>query len=175
MTVFVGTLLLLGLVALLVWAIALCLSVLGGAQLVTTPKSVYPRMLEFAGISPSESFIELGSGLGYVAAAAARFSESNQVVGVDISPLWVWLARLLHRGSGATFRVGNVYATDLRSIDVVYCYLLPSMLTKLEEKFAEELKSGSRVITYGFPLPNRQPTSFINRTADHGPLFLYEY
>mgnify|MGYP001608796737 CR=1 FL=1 len=159
---------------LLVGAIMMLLSVLGGAQLVTTSKAAWPLIIDLAGLKPAEVFVELGSGFGYVSGYVAR-STPARVIGIDLAPLWVWLARLIQGGSGANFRIGNVFATDLKMTDVVYCYLLPPMLTKLENKFEVELQPGSRVITYGFPLTTRRPHRVIERTATHGPLYCYHY
>ena len=55
-----------------------------------------------------------------------------------LSWLWVVLARFLHRGTGATFKVGSAYTVDLSRTSVVYCYLLPAMLAG----------SGRRLVTY---------------------------
>jgi len=161
-------------ISLLVVAAMLLLSVLGGAQLVTTPKVVWPLIVKLAGLKSGEQWMELGSGLGYVSGFVGR-STKARVVGIDLALLWVWLARILQQGSSAEFRVGNLFTADLTQVDVVYCYLLPPMLTKLELKFVAQLRPSSRVITYGFPLPNRDATRSIKRTKDHGPLFLYEY
>lgn len=158
----------------LLWAASNLIAVIGGAQLVGTPRATVVSIVKIANLSPSETFLELGSGLGFVSRAVARTSHAT-VIGIDISPLWVLIARLLATGTGATFRIGSVYAADLRSVDMAYCYLLPPMLARLEPKFAEELRPGSRVITYGFPLPNRKPTRTIGQTDTHGPLFLYTY
>lgn len=146
-------------------------SIVSGAQLVTTPPAAIKQLVTLV---PKGVFVELGSGLGAVSRAVGRRPHTS-AIGIDISPLWVFVARVLGRRSRATFRVGNIYTTNLQDADSVYCYLLPEMLTRLESKFEQEMKVGSRVITYAFPLPNRTPTTTIERTAEHGPLFLYIY
>ncbi len=149
-------------------------SILAGAQLVTTPRDVYPLILQLTDLKSSERFLELGSGLGHVTAFVADHTTAA-ATGIDAVPLWVILAHILHRRSQATFKVGSCYTADFSTVDVVYCYLLPPMLARLEPTFAAELRPGSRVISYGFPLPNRQPNRVIERTPDHGPLYLYRY
>lgn len=156
------------------YAVAQLVSVWAGAQLVSTPAVVYPLILRLARFKRGEQFLELGCGLGGVTASVARQTKA-QAIGLDISWFWVYLARLIHRRSRATFQVGSVDTADLRSVDVVYCYLLPLMLKRLQPKLETELKPGSRVITYGFPLPNQKPNRAIHRSTDHGPLYLYEY
>lgn len=158
----------------LLWALSNLHSISSGAQLVSTPASTYPFILKLAQLKRGELFLELGSGLGHVTAFAATHSPAR-ATGLDRVWLWVLLARIYHRRSRATFTIGSAFAADLRAVDVVYCYLLPPLLQQLAVKFESELKPGARVITYGFPLPGRTLVKTIDRTGEHGPLFLYTY
>jgi len=157
------------------WGINNLLGIMGGVQLVTTPASVLPDILRFAALRPGEHFVELGAGLGSVAGAVARENSKCTIFGIDVAPLWIWLARWRQAGSGAQYFVANAYTYSYKTIDVLYCYLRPPMLARLEDTFVRELKPGSRLISYGFPLPSKKPIAQIERSVHRGPLYLYVF
>jgi hypothetical protein len=47
---------------------------------------------------------------------------------------------------------GEFFKEDLRGADVIFCWLTPKALPKLEYKFKNELKTGTRVIVFSSPL-----------------------
>lgn len=162
------------LLAAVVWAVSALVSVVGGVQLVTTPRALFSLIAELAALEAGQTFVEVGSGLGLVSGYIANNTQAR-VIGIDLSPLWVVMSRIMVQNKRATFRVGNVFTADLSETDVVYCYLLPPMLRRLEPSLARRLKPGTRVISYCFPIQNRTTTRTIARTDNHGPLFLYQY
>ncbi|WP_033442122.1 class I SAM-dependent methyltransferase [Saccharothrix sp. NRRL B-16314] len=80
-----------------------------GASVVTE------RLLDLAGVAPGMSVLDVGTGVGEPAlSAAAVVGPTGRVVGVDLSPRMVELAR--HRATGfdnAEFLVGDVESLDL--------------------------------------------------------------
>ncbi len=149
-------------------------SALGGAQQVATPHEAIKTILDTGAVSDGTRFVELGYGAGTVLASAAE--RGATVGGIDISPLAYLLARWRLRGfRSAGIAVGNMFSYDLHATDIVYCYLLPPLLKRLEPKFQTELKPGSRVVSYAFPLPTKQPAKIIPRTNGLGRIFLYTY
>lgn len=158
----------------LIIAIAFLISVIGGAQYVRTPETIYPKILKLANLKPNETFIELGSGLGHLSRFISDQKSDVQIIGIEFSwPLYI-ISTLINR-SNLKYRCGNIFNLNYQKFDVVYCYLLPPMLKKLAPILAHNLKPGSRVITYGFPIPNRVATKIIPKSKVHGSLFLYEY
>jgi len=70
-------------------------------------------------------------------------------------------------------KYANINNVDLSKADVVYCYLLPEMLSKLALKFKKELKKDCRLISIGFPikaLKNGTEQHINNRKA-----FIYKF
>ncbi|MFA5070332.1 MAG: class I SAM-dependent methyltransferase [Patescibacteria group bacterium] len=49
---------------------------------------------------------------------------------------------------------GNFYNARLSEADIIFCFLIHSVMPKLEKKLLEELKPGAQVISYGFKFPN---------------------
>ncbi len=68
-------------------------------------------------------------------------------------------AKLRSWVSGARLKLymRDFFKADLSEADVVFCYLFPKIMEKLEGKFKTELRSGARVVSYGFRMPNREP------------------
>lgn len=156
------------------WALSSLLSILGGAPYVSTALALFPRVIELAQPAPDKVFIELGSGIGNLLIPAAQSGMS--VRGVELSPVLSLIARLrTRRYPNIQLETGSAYTTNLRNADVVYCYLLPGMMAKLEPKFAKELKPGATVIAHAFQLPTKKPNRIIPRTAGMGALYIYSY
>lgn len=155
-------------------ALSSALSIHGGAPYVSTTPALFPTIIKLAQPKPGKVFVELGSGIGNLLIPAAR--TGMQVRGVELSPLLSLVAKVrTRRYANVTLETGSAYTTDLRNADVVYCYLFPGMMTKLEPKFARELRPGAVVIAHAFQLPTKQPDRVIPRTAGMGAFYIYSY
>jgi SAM-dependent methyltransferase len=120
-----------------------------------TPDSVVQAMLTLADVGARDYVIDLGSGDGrLVIAAAARGARG---LGVDIDAQLVEIARReAHHArvaDRAQFVEKDLFETDVSEASVVTIYLLPSIMGRIAQKLAAELKPGARVVTHDFPLP----------------------
>ena len=98
-----------------------------------------------------------GCGLGYDIKALA--SDKRKVIGVDIAPLAVELAKKVIEGTfNAEIIVHDFFTLDLDGqVDLLYdytflCALPPTMRQQWADKLAKLLKVGSKLITLMFPL-----------------------
>lgn len=110
----------------------------------------------------NKNFYELGSGDGRVVIEAAKMGAKAS--GIEQSLLRVllsrWKARNLsgHPGGGnIKFIHGDIFKQDLALADVVFIFLLPKGIDKLEPILKKKLKKGSIVITQTFHFKNWQP------------------
>ncbi|MFH1367214.1 MAG: class I SAM-dependent methyltransferase [Patescibacteria group bacterium] len=55
----------------------------------------------------------------------------------------------------------NFYNVRLSEADVIFCFLIHSIMPRLEKKLLEELKPGALIISYGFKFPNWKPREVI--------------
>lgn len=166
--------LLIGLVFLCV-AVSSLLSVFGGAQFVASPHGIHSEIINLAQLAPGERFVELGSGNGSLCRFVAAHTPAR-VTGIDINPLLILYARWrTRRNPDVHFTWGNLRSVDLAHVDVVFCYLLPPLLRKLTPHFATQLPRGARVISYAFPLPDKEPATVHRANPNHGALYLYQY
>ena len=140
------------------------------APFITTPDEVVEGMLRLAGTTAQDHVIDLGSGDGRIVITAAR-QFGARAHGIELDPRLVEKSRANARaavvGDRATFAQGDVLVADISSASVVTVYLLPSLLYRLQTRFIEELKPGTRVVSHAFPLlswkPDRTQTMRITR------------
>jgi len=129
--------------------------IVGGPWVPTSMKMVN-RMMEMAEVGPEDIVYDLGCGDGrMVLAAAMRYHA--RAVGIEIDPLrYIWcqfLITILGQRKRIRIIFGNFFNKDLNEADVIMCYLMPDALTKLERKFKQELRSGTRVVSNRFTFP----------------------
>jgi precorrin-6B methylase 2 len=130
------------------------------APFVTTPEDVVERMLALAGTGPADHVIDLGSGDGRIVIAAARL-HGARAVGVEIDGTLVEVSRENARRAGVASRVEfeerDVLLTDLSRATVVTIYLLPSLIDRLQPKFLDELRPGTRIVSHAFAMKGWRP------------------
>lgn len=75
-----------------------------------------------------------------------------------------------------SYRRENFFKVNLGDADIVYTYLFPGVMNRLEAKLANELKSGTVVIANSFPLKSKGPKTIIRRKVGAlDTLYIYEY
>ncbi len=146
------------------------ISILGGAPYVPSSDERIRMMLRMARIQPGERVVDLGSGDGRLVISAAALGA--RAIGYEINPFLTLRARVLAWRAGlghrVDFRNSTFLKADLGEYDVVFCYLLPSLMAKVQEKAERELRPGSRIVVNAFPLPAWKPMA----QRDH--VYVYE-
>lgn len=121
---------------------------------VPTPKGLVRQMLLLSRLRRGEILFDLGAGDGRIIIEAAR-SFGAHCFGVEIDPERI--TRLKDRLSATRVKAevieGDLMKVDLSQADVVTIYLSDSVNSKLAPKLARELKSGSRVVSLDYTLP----------------------
>ncbi|HEX7283688.1 MAG TPA: hypothetical protein VF239_16640, partial [Vicinamibacterales bacterium] len=69
------------------------------------------------------------------------------------------------------FRLGNMYAADVRPATVVTLFLHPGPNLKLREKLQRELPAGSRVVSYVWDMGGWKPAE--TRSVNEHRIFLW--
>ncbi len=148
------------------------------APWVPTRKRDLPRIASLTRLEPGEIFYDLGCGDGRVAAYIAANSEAR-AVGVELAIPFYLISKLRQYLSGnrrLEFKYRNLFAADLTAADAVYMFSAsPERLTgKLERKLSRELKSGSRIISYAFPIQGWTPVQVDKPTDKEIAIYVYE-
>lgn len=125
-----------------------------------TPMPVVRAMLKLADVGPQDLVCDLGSGDGRIPITAAM-EFGARGVGIEIDPGLVTEAQAKAREAGVEdkveFRIGDMYAADVRSATVVTLFLHPGPNLKLREKLRSELQAGSRVVSYVWDMGGWKP------------------
>ncbi|MBL0420728.1 methyltransferase domain-containing protein [Ramlibacter sp. AW1] len=123
---------------------------------VPTPDEVVQRMLDMAEVKPGERVVDLGSGDGKIAIAAAR--RGARARGIEYNPDMVALSRRNAREAGVQvdFRQGDIFKEDFREADVVTLYLLPTLNERLRPILLD-MKPGTRVTSHQFRMGDWMP------------------
>lgn len=120
-----------------------------------TNGKVAKAMVKLAKITKDDVIYDLGCGDGTLLITAATLKGAKGI-GVEIDPSRVMIARLrilFHRLSKkVTIKRKNLFTEPVAEATVVVVYLIPQTLKRLEKKFFEELKPGTRVISYVYPI-----------------------
>ncbi|MBL0418829.1 methyltransferase domain-containing protein [Ramlibacter sp. AW1] len=126
---------------------------------VTSPDNVTLEMLRIAGVKEGDHVIDLGSGDGrIVITAARRFGATG--LGVEIVPDLVERSLDSARKAGVadkvSFKVQDLFETDLSPASVVTMYLLPDVNLKLRPALLA-LKPGTRIVSHDWDMGDWKP------------------
>ena len=131
---------------------------------VPTPDSLVKAMLTVAEVKPTDYVVDLGSGDGKIAIAAARDFGARSL-GVEYNPDMVALARRNAQRAGvsgkASFINGDIFETDFTDASVVTMYLLPSLNLKLRDTLLK-MKPGTRILSHAFTMGEWEPERTIS-------------
>lgn len=112
-------------------------------------------LFELGDVDAKDVVVDLGSGDGRVALAASRVCR--RAVGIEINPFLTLFSRfmaVLSANGEVKFKNKSYWRENLSPYDVVYLYLSPPQLRKLQPKLEKELAPGTRVISNSYKLAN---------------------
>jgi hypothetical protein len=139
----------------------------GYAPFISTKNRVISRIIEELkkiGVKDGVKVCELGSGMaGFLRAMEKNFPQS-ELTGIEYSILPYCLSRLqigMQKSKIKIFRK-NFLDENLSDADIIYCYLSVELMRLLEDKFLDELKPGTIIVSYQFHLPVRNPNKIID-------------
>ncbi|MEX1128616.1 MAG: methyltransferase domain-containing protein [Vicinamibacterales bacterium] len=139
-----------------------------------TPMPVVRAMLEMAQVGPQDVVYDLGSGDGRIPIMAAK-EFGARGVGVEIDPVLVERANKNAREAGVQdgveFRLGDMYAVDLRPATVVTLFLHPEPNLKLRPAIQSQLRPGARVVSYIWDMGYWKPET--SRRINRRTIFLW--
>jgi SAM-dependent methyltransferase len=128
---------------------------------VPTPDEVVDKMLDMAELKSGERLVDLGSGDGKIAIAAAK--RGARARGIEFNPDMVALSRrkAAEAGVKVDLQQGDIFKSDFRNADVVTMYLLPSLNEKLRPILLK-MKPGTRVTSHQFMMGDWTPDETVS-------------
>lgn len=146
---------------------------------VPTPRAVVEKMLELAGVGPSDTVYDLGSGDGRIVIAAAQ-KYGSRAVGVEIrSTLWKQSSEeIAQLGLEKRARIvhDDMFEVDVGPATVVTLYQRTAVNDRLRPLLEKRLRPGARVVSVDFQIPDWTPTKVVRVRSENGneyKLFLY--
>lgn len=135
---------------------------------VPTDLAIVTEMLTLAGVTRDDVVYDLGCGDGRIVIAAAK-EFGARGVGVDLDPRRIREAQHYAVKAGVadlvTFRVQDLFDTDLREATVVTLFLSPEINLRLQPKLLRELRPGSRVVSHRYGISDWKPEKTITVTV----------
>lgn len=134
-----------------------------GCPFVPTSRKIAQKMVAFAKLKGTETVMDLGAGDGAILIEAKRMHPGIRAIGIEIVPT-VWMLgkfRAWCYGQKVTLLCKNAFTVSVAEAEVIFLYLMPKLMAQMLEKFNEELKPGTVVISHAFPFIGREPTEVL--------------
>ncbi|MDI6724318.1 MAG: class I SAM-dependent methyltransferase [Methanobacterium sp.] len=143
-----------------------------GAGWEPTSKRVVKKMLEMAEASSDDIVYDLGSGDGRIVIEAAKRYDS-MAVGIEADPIRVLWSRIMVRISrlqnNVKIKWGNIFNQNIDDATVVTLFLWKNINQKLKPKLLDELKPGTRVVSYIWTFEGWEPS----KSDNYEHIYLY--
>lgn len=140
-----------------------------GPPYLPTRRRYTKEALDLLDLKPGQTLLELGSGDGRVALAAAK--RGLIVVGIELNPLLVIISRLLLWRYRKQVKIiwGNYFRVSWPQADGVFTFMIPRQMAELDRRITAWHKKPVRLASFAFAIPGKKPV-----TKKEG-VFLYEY
>lgn len=169
------------LACLVVFVALFCLTILMNVWLnipsVPSPHAVVKMMIALAALKGTETVYDLGAGDGRLLIEAKRQFPSIRAIGCEFIPT-IWALgkiRILLSHQDVTLRLKDALKEDVSDADVVLLYLFPALMDRLSERFATQLRPGTRVISHTFRFHEKTPIAEHEVQGYWGKTMIYVY
>ena len=146
-----------------------------GAPWVPTRRNDVKRFLKIAKIQQGQKVYDLGSGDGRIVYAAAQAGAKAEGFEISLFPYLLSQARLLFLKNKEKYKIKykDFWHVNLDDADIVYFFLMPKVYHKLKIKFEKELKKGTKVIAYVWPIDDWKSLR-VDAVKGQSNLYLYQ-
>lgn len=139
-------------------------TIINGISPMPTSKKVKEKLIENLPGSIEGVIYELGSGWGTLAFSLAKKYPGNQVIAYENSLAPFLFSLLRHKFFGAPNLVilkRDFFSQDLSKAGLVVCYLCPSIMKRLKDKFGNELKGKCLIASHTFSIHGWNPVKIV--------------
>ncbi|MFA6918725.1 MAG: 50S ribosomal protein L11 methyltransferase [Patescibacteria group bacterium] len=132
---------------------------------VNTPRGYCEKILDNIDVSGLAVY-DLGCGDGYFLSQCAK-KGAKKCVGYELSPMAYLSASKKILTRPISIKFGDFFKANISEADMIYIYLVKTVLAKLSPKLKSEVKPGARIITVGSPLIDWEPEKVISLHGDY--------
>lgn len=148
---------------------------LRAAPWVPTRGADVKRVLKLIDPKSVKKMYELGCGDGRIVCSFAEKGVNS--IGFEISLLpyiFAKIRRLFVKNSvNCKILYRDFWNCNLKDADAVYFFLMPKIYPKLKSKFEKELKKGTKVLAYVWPIEGWKPVK-VDKKKGFPNLYLYK-
>jgi len=127
-------------------------------QWVPTPFEIVRKMLELTRVSSKDTVYDLGCGDARTLIMAVADFGAQKAVGYEIRKGLYQISKQKVRYQNLQDRItlirGDLLDADISEASVIVLYLSPKANERLRPKLEKEAQSGTRVVSYDFPINN---------------------
>ena len=128
-----------------------------GAPFLPTTRKTTKKMIELAEIEKNHEVYDLGCGDGRLVFGAAK--KGAKATGYELSiPVYIWAKVKSWFKPNSKIEYRDFWGQDYKGADVIFCFLLVQSMERFEREVWPGLKSGCRVVSHAFRMPNIKPT-----------------
>ncbi|MEA3464134.1 MAG: hypothetical protein U9R14_03610 [Patescibacteria group bacterium] len=147
----------------------------GFAPFISSKPAVIKRILNEIDFNDNNHNVyELGCGKAGFLRVLEKKKPAWEYIGVENSFLPWLIAKIQISFNHSKIKIikENLFKINLVDADLIYCYLNVEMMKKLGEKFKRECKSGAKIISYAFIIPNLKPEKVVE-LENGGKIYFY--
>ena len=141
-----------------------------------TSQEVQRRILRMASVTSNDTVFDLGCGTGELLITAAKAHQAHSCVGFELDAGLVQEARqkVLEAQVDAQVKIlqQDARQADVSQASVVFMYLSDHGNAVLHAALRDQLVSGTRILSVGFPVKGLQP--HVSQTCQGLDLFMYK-
>lgn len=122
---------------------------------VPTSMKIVSEMIEMANIKEGDNVYDMGCGDGRLVTEAS-YIKDTKCIGVEWKADVVLTAKIRNffKRSKAIIKRGDMYKQDITDADIIFTYLLPHAMDRLENKILKECKDSVVIVSHGFTFKN---------------------
>lgn len=125
---------------------------------ISLENSTIEEILSNIKIKPGDKFYELGCGDGRVLHIASQNHKNSFFIGIEKAIRPYLLARIKNKeAKHVTIKRADIRKVDLSEADIVFMYLMPDLINKIEPTLKNIIANGGKVVAVEFCLPHTKP------------------
>ena len=140
-------------------------------------KKIINRVIDEIEMQPGMTIYELGCGKAkFLKKLRKKYPEQNlKLVGIENFIFPLTLLKIQNRifQYNIQIRDEDIFQTDISEADVIYCFLNVEAMKKLKPKLLFQTKSGTKIISYQFSIPDTEPEKVIQHSP-RNKIFIYQ-